>query len=342
MEGIKRGASDLHFSVGNAPVFRINDQLEIMDGSDFVSKEFMGQLVEALLDDKEKKKLDDNREVVITHDFDKNLRFKVNIFYQRDMLSSTLRYISAKVPTVASLNLNSTVTDLINLENGLVIVSGSYGSGRSTTIAALIEQINLNQKKYILTVENPIEYLFANKKSIIEQREVGKDTNSFVDALSYFQEENADVLYIEEMTDIEVIPHVLEIARGNALVFTSVSADTAPKTIARILDSFKSYDQERVRDLLSSSLQAVVCQRVLPKIGGGITAIHEIMLANNAVKASIISGNLSQLDNIITTSREGGMTSFDNSLAEAVKKGVVSQDEALKSASDKQKVQNLL
>ncbi|MDO8668688.1 MAG: PilT/PilU family type 4a pilus ATPase [Candidatus Buchananbacteria bacterium] len=340
-DAVKRGASDLHFSVGNNPVLRIDDELVSLDDQAVITQDFMQAVVDFLLDGKNKKKLSDNKEIVLAYNFDSNLRFKINIFYQRGFLSVSLRYIPLQVPTLESLKLNPILSDLVKRKSGLIIVSGPFGAGRSTTIAALIEEINRSRKEYIITIEDPIEYVFTNNQSIIEQREVGLDTNSFVEALKYFEEENGDVLFLEEMNKPEVIPPALEIARSS-LVFSSVSADSASNTIARILDMFPAYDQERVRDLLATSLEAIICQKVIPKIGGGVTIIQEILIINEAIKSIILSGNVAGLENIIQTSRNEGMVSFNYVLAKLVKSMEVSREVALDNATDKKILESSL
>lgn len=341
-DAIKRGSADLHFSVGNVPVARIGDQLVLMEENEPVNEELMEELIEMILNEKQKEELSQKREIVLTYDFDKNLRFKVNIFYQKGFLSATLRYIPIIVPTIESLGLTKEIAEVAKLKKGLVIIAGPFGSGRSSTIAAIIEKINQERKEYIITLESPIEYLFANKKCIIEQREIGRDTPSYKDALNYFQEEDGDILFLEELNDPEIIPAVLEIARGSSLVICCMSADSVLNAVSRILDSFQSFDQERVRDLLATSLKVVACQKLLPRVGGGLIPAYEILTINEAVKSVIINGSLSQINNIIQTSRNEGMISFDHRLAELVKMGSVSQEDALANAMDKNKLQNLL
>jgi len=193
--------------------------------------------------------------------------------------------------------------------------------------------------KNIITIEDPIEYVFNNSQSIIEQRQIGQDTRSFVDALGYFEEENGDVLFVEEMEDITVIPLVLEIARGGSLVISSLSAASASNTVARILDSFQSFDQERIRNLLATALKAVICQRLLPKIGGGSVVVQEIMTVNSAIQSIISSGNYTQIDDIIRTSRSEGMAPFDQELAQLVRDRIITREEALNNAADKSRME---
>ena len=334
-EAVKSGAHDLHFSVGNYPALRIGKEWNQLEDREIVTQEFMSSLVQMLLDEEQQKKLSESKEIIFGYNFDKNLRFKINIFYQKGFLSATFRYIAFPVPALSSLNLNPLIKDLTSSSSGLIIIAGPFGSGRSTTAAAIIEEINQNYKKYVITIEDPIEYLFTNKKSIIEQREVGRDTASFQEALSYFQEEDGDVLFLENLNDPKIIPLALEIASGSALVVTTMSANSTAQAVASILDNFTSFDQERIRDLLARSLRAIICQKFIPKIGGGLMVIQEIMLANDAIKSIILSGSISQLDNIVQTSRREGMVSFDTILAELVKGGEVSPQEALEQANNK-------
>lgn len=341
-EAVKRGASDLHFSVGNNPILRIDDQLLTLDDQEIVSQEFVQGLCNFLLDEDKKNKLTKNREIVLAYNFDTNLRFKINIFYQRGFLSVSLRYIPYQVPTLASLKLNPILTSLVKKKNGLIIVSGPFGSGRSTTIAALIEEINRTRKEYIITIEDPIEYIYTNNKSIIEQREVGLDTNSYEEALKYFEEEDGDVLFLEEMNKTEVVPAVLEIARGSSLVLSAISADSTSNTIARILDMFPAYDQERIRDLLATSLQSVVCQKIIPKIGGGLVVVQEVLIVNEAVKSIILSGNIAGLENIIQTSKNQGMVSFNSALSELVNTSKITREDALDNTTDRKILESTL
>ncbi|NCN07607.1 PilT/PilU family type 4a pilus ATPase [Candidatus Falkowbacteria bacterium] len=341
-DAVKRGASDLHFSVGNNPILRIDDHLVYLEDQEVVTQDFMQGLVDFLLTKEKKEKLLVNKEIVLAYNFDNNLRFKVNIFYQRGFLSVSLRHIPYQVPTLESLKLNSILSNLVKNKNGLILVSGPFGSGRSTTIAALIEEINRSRKEYIITIEDPIEYIFTNNKSIIEQREVGIDTNSFAEALKYFEEEDGDILFLEEINKSEVIPAVLEIARGSSLVFSAISADSSTNAIARILDMFPAYDQERIRDLLATALRAVICQKIIPKIGGGVAVVQEVLVMNEAVKSMIINGNIAGLNNLIQTSRNEGMVSFNYGLAKLVKSSKITREDALDNTTDRKILESLL
>ena len=342
IEGIKMGASDLHFSVGNKPVLRVNSDLVSLEDREIIVSEFMEGLIDSWLSPEQKEILQKNREIIFTYDFDKELRFKINIFYQKGYLSATFRHIPSQVPTIDSLGLTPILKTLMALKKGLIIIAGPFGSGRSTTAAAMIEEINSTRKEYIITVENPIEYIFTNNKSIIEQREVGKDTQSFEEALRYFQEEDGDVLFLENMGDPKVVPLVLEIANGNSLVISTVSADSASSAISSILDNFTSLDQERIRDLLSNSLRAVVCQKILPKVGGGVISAQEIMTLNDAIKSIIAKGNIAQINDVMQISRKEGMISFNQSLADLVQARKITREDALEEASDRKSLENII
>ena len=341
-EAIKQNASDIHFSVGNYPVLRVGRDLRYLEDRALINQEFMDKLVDFLLTKEQKDKLIQEKEIIFSYNFDKSLRFKVNVFYQRSFLSATLRYIPAKVLTLKELGLAEILEKFTKLDNGLVIIAGNFGSGRSSTAAAMIEEINQTKKKYILTIEDPIECIFANNLSVIEQREVGRDTNSFVDALKYVQEENGDVVYLEQMNQPESIPLVLEIASGNALVLAGVTADSATNAISAILNNFTSFDQERIRNSLANSLRAVVCQKLIPRVGGGVKAVCEILLNNESVKSIISHGSIEQLENIIQTSRKEGMVSFAQALSEAVKQREVSAEDALAHAPNPKALENLI
>lgn len=342
IDSVKRHAASVHFSVGNFPVVKIDGEMFFLDNEKIVDDAFLRGLVGFILTDEQNKVLQVKKEIILAYQFDPNLRFKVTVFYQKGFLAATLRYIPAKLSSLESLGLSRIVERLSKIDKGLVLISGPFGSGRSTTIAGIIEEINKTQKRYIITIEDPIEYIFSNQKSVIEQREVGKDTKSFFDALNYFQEEDADVLFLEEIKEAQIIPLVLEIAGGSALVLTAVSAGSVSQTLFNILANFQSPDQERIRNLLATAVKAVVCQKLIAKNGGGLVPIYEILFNNEAVKSTILSGDFGRLDDIIQTSRSEGMMSFDQSLVEMVKTGKISDLEAVHYASDRRKISDLL
>ncbi|MFA6422636.1 MAG: ATPase, T2SS/T4P/T4SS family [Candidatus Buchananbacteria bacterium] len=342
IDAIKIGAADLHFSVGNKPVYKINGKWVIMEEREIIDQDFISNLSMSLLDQAQQEKLKQNKEIFFSYDFERDLRFKINVFYQRGFLSATFRHIPMKIPTIDGLGLNPIIKKIADYKKGLILISGPFGSGRSSTAAAIIEEINLKRKQYIITIEQPIEYIFTNKESIIEQREVGIDTNSFEDALKYFQEEDGDILFLEAVPDIKLWPLVLEIANGSALVITTINSDTSSGAISSVVDGFSSLDQARIRDLLSNALKAVICQKTLPRVGGGSIAAQEILMANDAIKSSIKSGNLNQIQNVMQLSKKDGMVTFDFNLAELARNRRINTDDALSNATDKKLLESLL
>jgi len=342
-EGIEMGASDLHFSVGNYPILRVGDDLRYLEKREIITEKFMEDMVASLLTPVQRQKLDANKDIVLSYLFDRNLRFKVTLFHQRGFLSAAMRYIPAKVPSLTELKLDGTIKKITGLKNGLVVIAGSFGSGRSSTAAAIIEEINHSRKAYILTVEDPIEYVFSNDQSIIEQREIGVDANNFAEALKHFQEQDDDVLFLDELSDPEVIYLALSIAAsGNSLVISTMTADSAAKAVSSILNSFSSIDEEKARGMLADALKAVICQKILPKIGGGAMAVCEILLNNDSVKSTITSGKISQLSDLVKTSRQEGMVSFNQALAGAVSKREISAEDALVNSPDPQGLQKMI
>lgn len=342
IEATKRGASDLHLSVGNVPIARINGWLRMLDKENVLTTDFIQSVVELLLDKEQKEILSQKKEIIITYDLDKSLRFKVNIYYQKGTLSVVFRYIPTAIPSLDKLGFDQELKVLTGLSDGLVLLAGPYGSGRSTTAAALIENINKTQKKYIITAEDPIEHIFTNKQSIIEQRQVGRDVLSVKAALEYFQEEDGDVFYAEELKDDKSILAALEIACGSGMVITSLFASSAVTAVEIIIERFQATDRQRIRDMLAKGLRMVICQKLIPKIGGGLELVAEIMIVNDAVRSTIRSGNLSQLENIISTSRKEGMISFDQALAIKINKGLISMETAMPKASNSGKLRQLI
>jgi twitching motility protein PilT len=335
-------ASDLHLSVGNPPIIRLNDRLITLEGEPVITPEFMKDFVESVLDQDQKKTLAEKKEVVMAYQFQKQARFRINIFYQKGMLASYLRLIGDRILPLEQLGLPSAIQNIALLKKGLIIISGSFGSGKTTTSASMIDHINRNKSAYILTIERPIEYIYSNQKSILEQREIGRDTLSYEQALSSITQEDVDVLFISELTEPRVIREVLNIAASGRLVIANLEADTIVKALELIINAFPSDEQRQVMDQLAANLEAIICQRLLPRIGGGRVAIAEIMISTPPIKSLIKEGSLYQLNNVILTSRDEGMVALDWSLAELVKTNQVHLDDALEHANDPQQLRYML
>lgn len=327
-------ASDLHLTIGSNPVLRLDGKLVTLTDEQVVTPELMESALEQLLTREQRQQLENNRSLVFTYALGTKARFKVNVFYQKGYPSLSLRYINAHIRTIPELGLPAVVEGLARLQKGLVIVAGSFGSGRSATLAALIETVNRERAEHIVTIEQPIEHLFENKKSIVEQREVGRDAVSFEQALENLFQEDVNVVMVSELQSSSVIASVLQVAESSRLIFTTMNTDSAIKTIEKILTSFPAAEQQQVQIQLSEVLQGIVVQTLVPKIGGGITVVAEVLTVTPAIRAVIRDGAFQQIQTILQTSREEGMVPLDRALADRVKAGEVTMEEALARATD--------
>ncbi|KKW02081.1 MAG: hypothetical protein A2898_00035 [Candidatus Kerfeldbacteria bacterium RIFCSPLOWO2_01_FULL_48_11] len=328
-------ASDLHLSVGNPPVLRIDTKLVPLSDFPELPVEFMNGILDVFLSPEQKQVLERDREIMVGYPFAHEGRFKIHLFFQRGSIAATLRYINDRVMTLQQLGLPPAVAQLTRSESGLVVVSGPFGSGRSTTLAGMITLINQTNQKYILTIERPIEHTFANDRSIIQQREVGRDTPSHMTALSTLSEEDVNVVMISDLDEPDVIRAAVDLALSGRLVLGAMDTDSSVQTVEKILSSYPSADRFMAQSRLSEGLAGVVCQRLVPRMGGGNLLVAEILLSNSAVRSVIRSGTIDQLDNVIQTSRAQGMESADHTLAQLVKTGEVKIDDALAAARDR-------
>ncbi|MBU1951358.1 PilT/PilU family type 4a pilus ATPase [Patescibacteria group bacterium] len=334
-------ASDLHLSVGNVPTVRIDGELTPLREEKVITPDFLEKLKLFLLDEKQREILETEREIIFSYNFQNRIRFKINLFYQEGYLSASLRLIASDTKTLVELGLPKAVEQVTKLNKGLVIVCGPFGSGRSSTLAAILNEINDNRNEHILTIEKPIEYVFMDNKSIVEQREVGRDTRSFERALKSAFQEDIDVILVGDLKNKEVIKSVLDLSEGGRLVFGGMDTDSSIKTIEKLINSFDAQEQQQTRVQLSEVLAGIIVQRLLPRVGGGRILVAEILIPTPPVRAVIREGNLLQLNNVLQTSREEGMISLDRSLAELVKTGEILLDSALQYAVDKNNLQML-
>jgi twitching motility protein PilT len=327
-------ASDLHLTVGSPPVLRVDGKLVTLSDEDVITPEFMDSIIEQITNEEQRAVLERERGVLFTFDFGNKARFKVNVFYQRGFPSASLRYIPAETKSTQELGLPPVVETFAKCKKGLVIISGSFGSGRTATLAALVNSINRDRAEHIVTIENPVEYQFVNNKSIIEQREVGHDVPSFDLALKNLYQEDVNVVMISDLETPVVIEQALKVAESGRLVLTSMNTETSLQTVEKIVSSFPPDEQEQIRVLLSETLQGIVAQRLLPRIGGGTVVIAEVLTVTPAIRSVIRDGAIYQIQTILQTSREEGMVAFDRALADRVKTGEVLEDEAMKYAID--------
>lgn len=330
---IEKGASDLHVTVGVAPTLRIDGKLLPLTDAGVVTPEVSERLLMSIMTSEQVERLHQRRELDFSFGYQKT-RFRTNAFYQKGNLSAALRLIPVLVKSMEQLGVPPILERFTEPSQGFVIITGPTGHGKSTTLAALIENINQKRPEHIITIEDPIEYVFEHQKSIIVQREVGADTNSFSRALRSALREDPNVILVGEMRDLETIEAALTLAETGHLVFTTLHTNSAAQTADRIIDVFPPHQQQQVRMQLANVLLGVVSQRLLPRVQGGRVLATEIMVANSAVRNTIREGKTHQLPNIIQTSASEGMIALDKVLAELVSRGEITIDVALQWALD--------
>jgi twitching motility protein PilT len=333
-QAIKKEASDVHIISGAKPFLRINGSLVPIDGEEVLSEPEAQKIIHSFLSEEEQVKLRDQKEIDLSFDFDKDVRFRANVFHQTGKISASLRLIPSEIKTLEELNLPPVLEKFTSANQGFVIVTGPTGHGKSTSIASMIDLINQERKEHIITIEDPVEYVFKNKKSIIEQREVFNDTNSFPRALRSALRQDPNVILVGEMRDLETISAALTLSETGHLVFSTLHTNTASQTADRIIDVFPAHQQQQVQQQLANTLLGIVSQRLIPKEKGGRTVACEILLATDAVRNAIREGKTHHLPNIIQTSASDGMISLDKALAELVDKGEITLESALSWAID--------
>ena len=331
---VKNNASDLHLAAGIPPTLRIDGRLVPIEGKTVLTSEQSQRLILSFMSGEQRERLTQKKEIDFSFGYAGKMRFRVNAFYERNALAAALRSIPSKIKTMEDLNLPPVLEKFALAAQGFVIITGPTGHGKSTTLAAIIDHISRSRAEHIVTIEDPIEYIFSNNKSIIQQREVYSDTLSFARSLRSALREDPNVVLIGEMRDLETIEAGLTIAETGHLVFTTLHTNNAAETADRIIDVFPPHQQQQVRSQLANVLLGVVSQRLIPRVGGGRIPAIEIMLANSAVRNTIREGKTHQLPNIIQTSISEGMINLDKVLADLVSKGEITVDDALTWAID--------
>ncbi len=330
---IKKNATDLHLIVDSAPILRVDDKLvEIKDIAPFDTASMRAAL-DGFFSEDGAAELKELKEVDFSFGHGE-CRFRANLYYQKGELAASFRLIPNKVRTFEELGLPAIIERFVQSSQGFVIVTGPAGHGKSTTLAAMVDSINKNRREHIITIEDPIEYVFEHNKSIISQREIGIDTNSFGKALRSALREDPDVILVGEMRDLETVEAALNLAETGHLVLTTLHTNSSAQTADRIISMFPSHQQDQVRSQLANVLLGVVSQRLLPKVSGGRVLATEIMVVDSAIRNLIREGKIHQIPNVIQTSSSSGMISLDKVLAELVSKGEVSVDDAMSWAID--------
>ena len=328
-------ASDIHLKVGTPVVFRINRQLIAVDAP-APTREWMDSVVEQVVPKHARKRLDEEREVDFSYFVPGIGRFRTNLFQQRGEFCLAMRYVKTQVPSFEELGLLPILKTIADSHRGIVLLAGTTGSGKSTTLAAMIEHINAHTKRHIITLEDPIEYVFEDNQSVIEQREVGLDTLSFQHALKHVMRQDPDVIMVGEMRDATSFAAAISAADTGHLVLSTLHTTNASQSVIRILDFFKADDREQIRRQLSGTLQAVICQRMVPTIQGSMTPAQEILINTGTVRKLIEENRLEKLAAAIETGTEDGMQSFNQALFELVKQGKVTEKDALSKATNAQ------
>ncbi len=333
-EVVKRKASDLHLQVGLPPMLRVDGMLTPIAGADILNDEAVETLIYTTLDEDQKQILLKDKEFDFSFAFGDLGRFRVNAFHERGNLAAALRLIPNEILSIEQLGLPPVLTKFANYPRGLVLITGPTGSGKSTTLAAIIHRINLEQSRHIITIEDPIEYTHKSIKSIIVQREVHYDTYSFSAALRSVLREDPDVVLIGEMRDLETIANAITIAETGHLVLATLHTNSASQSVDRMVDVFPPYQQPQIRAQLSNILMAICSQRLIPALGGGRIAAAEILIATPAVRNIIREGKTHQLEAVIQTGAEFGMQQMDKTLSQLIHAGTISYDEARNYAVD--------
>lgn len=327
-QAIDLKASDLHLVVGVPPTVRLDGELRSLVDSGILTPELISEGLKQVLTTDQIERLTVNKEIDFSLSFSDKARFRVNAYTQKGSLAAAFRRIPLEIPDIDKLNLPKVTRNFTNLRQGLVLVTGPTGHGKSTTLAAIINEINKNRSCHIVTIEDPVEFIFKPIRSIISQREMRSDTHSWQVALRSVLREDPDVVLVGEMRDFETISAAMTIAETGHLVFGTLHTNSAAQTIDRIVDVFSEDQQAQVRLQLSSVLEAVFSQRLIPSVGGGRVVAHEVMLGTTAIKTSIRDGKTHQIDSIIQTSLEVGMSTLEHSLSALVKQGTISIETA--------------
>lgn len=321
-------ASDLHLISGLPPTVRINGELMQVPGGGVLTSDQITELLKQVLTSEQVERLSVNKEIDFSLAFSEKGRFRVNAYTQKNTLAAAFRLIPLDIPSIDSLGLPKILHNFAQLRQGFILVTGPTGHGKSTTLAAVLNEVNKTRNSHIVTIEDPVEFIFRPEKSIISQREMRSDTHSWEIALRSVLREDPDVVLVGEMRDYETIAAALTVAETGHLVFATLHTNSAAQSIDRIVDVFPDEQQKQVRLQLSNTLEAVFSQRLIPAISGTRVIAYEVMLGTTAVKTAIREGKTHQIDSILETSQEAGMSTLERSLADLVKRGMISLEVA--------------
>lgn len=336
-------ASDLHLVTGNFPILRINGRLAPLTTELPVTADFLKKIVDAWLDAEQKKELQNNKSFVFSHVAANKMRFKASVYYQQGSLAIALRALPNQIRNFSDLGLPKKAQEMVDFKKGLIIIAGPFGSGKTATLAAVIEHYNKNVAKHIITLEKPIEYLFVDNQSIIEQREVGRDVSDFTSGLKFIFEEDVDIVAVSQLEEADEIKEALSLVDSGRLVYAIMNTESTVQTLENLLNKFSDQEQRHMQKQLSRAINAIVCQKLLPTIQGGQVIATEFFFPNDVARNIIATGEFNKLDNIMYNAQEDeGMLSFDGSLARLVNEGVINLTVAMENAHDQEHMQALI
>lgn len=331
---VQNNGSDLHLSVGDYPIIRVDGLLYRLDKEEIIGKSDMEALSKSILNEDQLKKLEEKRDVDFSIEIESEDRFRANMFFQKGNISLALRFIPKKIRSLEELSIPGHIYNFIKKSQGLLLLTGPTGHGKTTTLASLIDYINHNKQQHIITIEDPIEYLHKSDQCLIEQREVFRDAKDFQSSLKACFREDVDVVLVGEMRDLDTIQTAITAAETGHLILGTLHTNDSVQTIDRIIDVFPAYQQNQIRFQLANVLLGVVSQRLLKKVGGGRIPAVEILIKNAAVENLIRQNQSHQIGVTIETSLEDGMVSINRALATLVKDGIVALEEAETYATD--------
>jgi len=330
----ERKGTDLHLTVGNVPMIRLNGKIEPISNEQVLTAEAMESIVSQLLTDDEAARLTSARQIVLSRTLKRVMRFRVHVFYSRGFLAVSLRHLPSEGLPFDQLALPQMVHEFVQAEQGIYLVAGPFDSGRTTTVKGIVGEMNRTQERYIVMLEEPIEYIIPSDKSIVAQREVGKDVASFSEGLAALHDEDVDVVVVSSFAGAEVVEQSLGLAASGRLVIAITDGRHVVGVLEDIRDSVPAPDRPRILNVLADNLLGITTQLLLPRVGGGRVLVAEVMRATNPIKSLIRENKLTLIPNVMQTSRQEGMITLDKSLVEAVKQGVVSLRDAKEHAVD--------
>ncbi|MBD3176034.1 MAG: PilT/PilU family type 4a pilus ATPase [Armatimonadia bacterium] len=340
---VERNGSDLHLKAGEPPVIRVDGTLYRLEGYPKMTPDDVRNLMYSILDEEQVQEFEDNLELDLSHSVQGTGRYRVNVLQQKGMVGGVFRHIPFQIPTIDEMGLPEVLKPISMRPRGLVLVTGPTGSGKSTTLAAMVNHMNMNRHAHIITIEDPLEFIHQDKGCCINQRELGGDTHSFGHALRHVMRQNPDIILVGEMRDLETIQLAITAAETGHLVLATLHTTDAAQTIDRVIDVFPPEQQEQIRSQLATTLEAIVCQTLMPvKSGAGRVAAFEIMIGTPAIKTIIREGKTHQIPALVQTGSESGMVSLEHYLMNLIQQDMVTFEEALARSNNPREFQELV